>query len=460
MHFGLPGQPATWQRTRLSPLRQRERPCLGAPAALKDSNRPGDTLDVDIKPQLLFTAATLIIVFTQTRSCPCERIFSRFASDSCLPSISTSAYRKAAPSASFAEAQAHAKRYESEAYGKAASKVEYDQLWEQVIDEVHAQHSVAPVIDSPEVQPDYEEEQPQEGAVTIGKYQHCHHHDDGLLSTIYRAKNDDGALVALKVTTPHLMGPPHDSKREVRLLREAASSHVIPMLEAFDLAGGRLILVFPFMKFNMNELLRQDILTPSQIKSHLRDMFTALECVHGLGIIHRDVKPSNILLESPSGPAYLSDFGIAWKEGDAGSEPSTQKITDVGTTCYRPPEILFGSRDYNTTLDLWAAGCVVAEVLDAYHSQLFDAGPLGSELALIQSIFTTLGTPDTTVWPESVRLPDWGKFEFYKYPAKPWEEIIRGASSQGRDLVGQLVRYESASRLTAAGALEHPFFSA
>jgi cyclin-dependent kinase len=268
-----------------------------------------------------------------------------------------------------------------------------------VIDEAQARHSVAPVIDSPEVNPNYEEEQFQEDAITIGKYQHCHHHDDGLLSTIYRAKNDDGELVALKVTTPHLMGPPHDSKREVRLLKETASKHVIPLFEAFDLAGGRLILVFPYMQFNLNELLQEDILTPSQVKSHLRDMFTALEFVHGLGIIHRDVKPSNILLKSPAGPAYLSDFGIAWKDGDAGSEPSTQKITDVGTTSYRPPEILFGSKDYNTTLDLWAAGCVVAEILDVYHSQLFDAGPLGSELALIQSIFTTLGTPDITVWP-------------------------------------------------------------
>jgi cyclin-dependent kinase len=182
-------------------------------------------------------------------------------------------------------------------------------------------------------------------------------------------------------------------------LREAASPHVIPLLETFELSGGRLIMAFPFMKYNFDELLHQEILTPSQLRSHLRDTFSALANVHSQGIIHRDVKPSNILLGSPTGPAYLSDFGIAWKEGDPGAEPAREKIIDVGTTSYRPPELLFGSRGYGTSLDLWAAGCVVAQALDPSHRQLFDSGPLGSELALIQSIFTNLGTPSEEVWP-------------------------------------------------------------
>jgi cyclin-dependent kinase len=141
------------------------------------------------------------------------------------------------------------------------------------------------------------------------------------------------------------------------------------------------------------------MLTATQTRSHLRDLFRALAQIHDLGIIHRDIKPSNILLDSPDGPAYLADFGISWKEGQKDSEPAVKKITDVGTTCYRPPEILFGYRGYGAALDLWAAGCVVAEAVAVGHKQLFDSGPVGSDLSLIQSIFQTLGTPDEEIWP-------------------------------------------------------------
>lgn len=196
-----------------------------------------------------------------------------------------------------------------------------------------------------------------------------------------------------------MLTAPHDAEREVRLLRAAASPHVVILLETFNFEGGRLIIVFPFMKHDFEQLLRRDMLTASQIRCHLRDMFSALAHLHELGIIHRDIKPSNILLDTPDGPARLADFGIAWKEDDKGSEPGDKKITDVGTTCYRAPEILFGFKGYGIALDLWAAGCVVAEAVAVGHKQLFDSGPVGSDLSLIQSIFVTIGTPDEEVWP-------------------------------------------------------------
>ena len=108
-----------------------------------------------------------------------------------------------------------------------------------------------------------------------------------------------------------------------------------------------------------------------------------------------------MLLASPSGPTYLADFGISWKEDDPESEPADRKITDVGTTCYRPPELLFGYTAYDSSLDMWAAGCTIAEALLGDGRTLFDAGPLGSELALIASIFNTLGTPTDKSWPVS-----------------------------------------------------------
>lgn len=233
----------------------------------------------------------------------------------------------------------------------------------------------------------------------MGPYTNAIYHRNGLFSTVYRAAGPENQLVALKLTTPSQVTAPHDPVREARVLAKASSTHVLPLLSTFQQAGGHFVLVFPFMPYDLEELLHQHALTPAQICAHLHDLFTALCRIHSLGIIHRDIKPSNILLASPSGPAYLADFGIAWMPGDTGSEPVHNKITDVGTTSYRPPELLFGNAAYGESLDMWAVGCVVAEAVTSKDSSLFDSGPLGSELALIQSIFKTLGTPTLSIWP-------------------------------------------------------------
>ena len=256
----------------------------------------------------------------------------------------------------------------------------------------------------------------------VGPYLHCTHHKIGLFSTIYKY-HPEGApeveVFAIKVTSPSMEQPPHDSRREVRLLSLAAHPNVISLMHADHLQDGHILLKFPFVPFTLEDFL---ISSQKHISLNtLRDLFSALAHIHEKEILHRDVKPSNILispLANVKGPqagyrTYLADFGIAWCATDPASEPQDAKYTDIGTTCYRAPELLFGCRWYREGVDLWSAGCVVAEVL--MHNArldnkepadgswtLFDAGDLGSELALVKSIFETLGTPDEDTWPVNI----------------------------------------------------------
>ncbi|KAI4842502.1 kinase-like protein [Aureobasidium sp. EXF-8845] len=310
------------------------------------------------------------------------------------------------------------------------------------------------------------------GGVTIGRYTNAIHHSDGLFSEVYKAvaPSDCGitpktrgyehhpCLIALKVTNPSAMEPPHDSVREVRLLERARHQFVIELVESFQQSGGRLVLAFPFMPYTLDDQLRKGSLQPRDQKIVLSGLMQGLEHIHSCGIIHRDIKPSNILLRSPSGPVYISDFGIAWSADDASSEPAREKIMDVGTTSYRPPELMFGNQWYNTSLDMWAAGCVVAQVVSLGSQTLFDSGDLGSDLALIKSIFSTLGTPNLDSWPEARSLPDWGKMAFVQYPPKSWTDILPSASADTIELVQRLVTYESGERMKADEWREHSFF--
>lgn len=233
------------------------------------------------------------------------------------------------------------------------------------------------------------------------------HHRNGSFSTIYKAQTiskhfEHGSLVALKAINALAISPPHDWKREVHLLHKAVFPNVIKLIEFDHSMEGLVILVFPFMPHDFELLCRSQLLSSNQIKNAMRDLFQALVHIHSMGIIHRDVKPSNLLMGSTNGPAYLADFGIAWSDDYNGTEAADDKITDVGTTNYRPPELLFGCKNYNCSLDIWAAGCVLAEATNGSGKTLFDSGSVGSELALIQSIFEKLGTPNLHNWPVSL----------------------------------------------------------
>ncbi|KAI9674166.1 MAG: hypothetical protein M1817_001984 [Caeruleum heppii] len=363
---------------------------------------------------------------------------------------SAPAVQRASPSLGPAAAQQAAKDLERKAFSEATSRQEYDDLCKSAASADEASNYVVPrqVHESPETE-DVVHRRSSSAGLTFGAYTHATHHRDGLYSTVYEAVDPQGAVVAVKLTYT-MMDPPHDARRESRILKEVRSDHVIPLLDTFTLPNGRFALVFPFVTYDMEQLLQEGLVSAPQVRSHMHDLLTALEYVHSKDVIHRDVKPSNLLVRSPDGPAYLADFGIVWSSEDPASEARDQKITDVGTTCYRPPELLFGHAAYDESLDLWAAGCVLAEAVNLSHEPLFDSGPVGSELALLSSIFQTLGTPSLETWPEAAKFPDWGKMDFYKYPAKPWISLLPNASNSARDLVSKLVCYESSNRLTAS----------
>jgi cyclin-dependent kinase len=224
------------------------------------------------------------------------------------------------------------------------------------------------------------------------------------------------------------------------------------LLGSYKDQEGQLVIEFPFMPLTLAKLIGSGSVSRTTIRKCFIDLFSALEYLHRLGIIHRDVKPSNLLLGSPTGPAYLSDFGTAWHPRLSVDEPFQQKVLEVGTTCYRGPETLFGNKAYGTSLDMWASGVMLAECVSKPCRAPFesrDTSEDGNQLGLILSMFKTLGTPTRETWPEAVNFST-PPFEWYQeFPGHTWEELLPDASEEARDLVRKLVCYESGWRLTA-----------
>jgi serine/threonine protein kinase len=143
-------------------------------------------------------------------------------------------------------------------------------------------------------------------------------------------------------------------------------------------------------------------LSPSLTLSLAHQLLNGLHYLHKNQIIHRDLKPSNILINA-HGELKIADLGSAvlLQEND-------QEFEIEGfTRWYKSPEQLFGSRNYDFSVDMWAFACIFAEIIQGYP--LFTSS---NEIEQISKIAELLGTPDQKNWKSIVNMPDYGKIVF------------------------------------------------
>uniref|UniRef100_A0A672MVR0 Cyclin-dependent kinase 7 n=1 Tax=Sinocyclocheilus grahami TaxID=75366 RepID=A0A672MVR0_SINGR len=182
-------------------------------------------------------------------------------------------------------------------------------------------------------------------------------------------------------------------------------------------------------------------------KAYILMTLQGLEYMHNHWILHRDLKPNNLLLDE-NGVLKLADFGLAKAFGS----PNRVYTHQVVTRWYRAPELLFGARMYGVGVDMWAVGCILAELLLRVP---FLAGD--SDLDQLTKIFEALGTPTEETWPGLSSLPDYVSFKLF--PGTSLEHIFSAAGDDLLELLKGLFTFNPCTRTTASQALKMKYFS-
>jgi len=179
---------------------------------------------------------------------------------------------------------------------------------------------------------------------------------------VFRARDTSGTLVALKVLHPELLVSVAADRflREIEFARKLEHPHIARLLDT----GEEGWLVYYSMAFAEGPSLRQQLDTSGplgieQVERLAGDILGALAYAHGKGVIHRDVKPENVVLTASG--AILLDFGIARAVEVSGGDRLPRSGTTLGTATYMSPEQIRGARDLDLRTDLYAAGCLLYE---------------------------------------------------------------------------------------------------
>jgi cell cycle related kinase len=195
------------------------------------------------------------------------------------------------------------------------------------------------------------------------------------------------------------------------------------------------VLVFEYLYSDLAELIKSYRPVDAQIKRFMVMILQAVDYCHAKAILHRDLKPANVLI-SKGGVLKLADFGLSRCKTD---RPVSHQ---VATRWYRSPELLYGAREYDERLDLWAVGCIFGELLN--QSPIFPGQNDIDQLYKVQSI---LGSPDPAQWPECVHLPDYDKIQFSELQATDLKLVCPDASLDTLQLLKKFLVYRSNDRI-------------
>ncbi|KAI5191694.1 cyclin-dependent kinase 7 [Nematocida minor] len=237
--------------------------------------------------------------------------------------------------------------------------------------------------------------------------------------------------------------------REIKHLKYLKSEHIIDLFDII-VQDRHIHIILPYMESNLEVIIRSKklIFMPQDVKAWMLMICKGLHECHSHFVIHRDIKPNNILV-GKDGSLKLADFGISVDIGF----PLRALTPNVVTRWYKAPEILLGCTNYTFAIDIWALGCLFAELL-----QRIPYLPGRSDTHQLELIYSVIGTPTEEEWKEIGHKTE-GLAIPSHIPRSNFAVSFGAAGNDAIDLLNKMFVYVPSKRITIDEILSHPYFT-
>lgn len=247
--------------------------------------------------------------------------------------------------------------------------------------------------------------------------------------------------------------------REITLLRHFSNHENITGLIDVDAISPDFNEIYIFMEpmeADLHQIIKSgQVLSNEHVQYFLYQILRGMKFIHSGGVIHRDLKPGNLLVNADC-ELKICDFGLS-RGFDAAPDENASKLTEyVATRWYRAPEIMLAFPRYNTAIDVWSIGCILAELL--LGKPLFKGKDYVDQL---NKILDVLGSPDERI----IKKIGSDKAQAYvrSLPFKktvPFRRIFPTVDSDALDVMAKMLAFDPEDRVTVFQALEHPWLAA
>lgn len=292
----------------------------------------------------------------------------------------------------------------------------------------------------------------------ICKYQKLAKIGEGTYGVVYKAKDvQTNKIVALKKIRlkPEEEGVPSTAIREIALLKELYHVNVVQLLDVIH-TSTKLTLVFEHCDTDLKKIMDSrngKPLDPETAKLYLYQMFQGIAYIHKNKILHRDLKPQNLLINEDN-VLKVCDFGLARGFG----VPINAYTDEVVTLWYRPPDVLLGYKNYDTGVDIWSIGCIFGEMI--LGKPMF----LGkNEADQLDKIFSVIGTPKEKDFPWLKESPEWNNGTNTTFKCYLQQDLKKAFpqinDDDAYDLLEKILVFDQDKRISAKEAVKHKYFN-